>query len=78
MAKIEKSMLLLAALEHSNKENIVLHQNKHENGLKFWGIYESMHPDWQGWGELLKAVWLYILILKLHQRFYFLPVGFMG
>lgn len=46
MAKIENSMLLLATLEHSNKEDKILHQNKHENGLKFWGIYESMHPDW--------------------------------
>ena len=49
MAKIEKSMLLLATLEHSNKEDKVLHQNSHENGLTFWGIYESMHPDWAGY-----------------------------
>ena len=45
MAKIENSMLLLATLEHSNREDKVLHKNKHENGLTFWGIYESMHPD---------------------------------
>ena len=59
MAKIEKSMLLLAALEHSNKEDKVLHQNSHENGLTFWGIYESMHPDWQGWGAVKSCMALY-------------------
>ena len=42
--KIENSMLLLATLEHSNKEDKVLHQNSHENGLTFLGIYESMNP----------------------------------
>ena len=51
MAKIENSMLLLATLEHSNKEDKVLHQNSHENGLKFWGNirkYESL----VGWGAV--------------------------
>lgn len=38
MAKIETSMLLLSELEHSNREDKVLHKNKHENGLTFWGI----------------------------------------
>lgn len=52
MAKIEKSMLLLATLEHSNKEDKALHQNSHENGLTFWGIYESMNPSWAGWGAV--------------------------
>lgn len=52
MAKIENSMNLLAQLEHSNRTNKVLHQNQHENGLTFWGIYESMHPDWKGWGAV--------------------------
>lgn len=48
MAKIEHSMLLLATLEHSNREDKVLHKNSHENGLTFWGIYESMYSDWKG------------------------------
>ena len=53
MAKIENSMLLLATLEHSNKEDKVLHQNQHENGLTFWGIYESMHPhSLASWGAV--------------------------
>ena len=60
MAKIENSMLLLATLEHSNKEDKVLHQNSHENGLTYWGIYESMHPDWKGWG----AVKSYMFIIQ--------------
>ena len=49
MAQIEKTMGLLASLEHSGRENKVLHQNKHENGLTFWGIYESMHHEWAGY-----------------------------
>lgn len=52
MAKIENAMLLLATLEHSNKEDKALHQNSHENGLTFCGTYESMHPDWAGWERL--------------------------
>lgn len=47
MANINKSMDLLAHLEHSNREDKVLHKNNFENGLTYWGIYESMHPNWK-------------------------------
>jgi len=59
MANIDKSMDLLANLEHSGREDKVLHKNKHENGLTFWGIYESMHPDWKGWGAVKSCMALY-------------------
>ena len=59
MSKIENSMLLLAKLEHSNREDKVLHQNSHENGLTFWGIYESMYPNWTGWGAVKSCMTLY-------------------
>lgn len=49
MAKIENSMILLATLEHSNREDKVLHKNKGEDGLTFFGIYESANPSWKGW-----------------------------
>lgn len=59
MANIDKSMELLANLEHSNREDIVLHRNKHENGLTYWGIYESMHPNWKGWGAVKSCISFY-------------------
>lgn len=59
MAKIEETMNLLAALEHSGRENKVLHQNNHENGLTFWGIYESENPHWKGWGAVKSCMALY-------------------
>lgn len=59
MANIETSMKLLADLEHSNREDKVLHKNKHENGLTYWGIYESMHPSWKGWGAVKSCISFY-------------------
>ena len=49
MANIRNSMFLLADLEHSGKEDLVLHKNQFENGLTFWGIYEKENPNWDGW-----------------------------
>lgn len=59
MAKIEESMSLLADLEHSGREDKVLHVNEFENGLTFWGIYESMHPNWKGWGAIKSCMAVY-------------------
>ena len=49
MADIKKSMELLKQVEHSNRNDKLLHKNKGENGLTFFGIYEGAHPDWKGW-----------------------------
>ena len=49
MADIRKSMELLKQVEHSNRNDKLLHKNKGENGLTFFGIYEVAHPDWKGW-----------------------------
>lgn len=27
----------------------MLHQNKNEDGLTFYGIYEKWNKDWKGW-----------------------------
>ena len=43
MAKIENSMILLATLEHSNKEDKALHQNSHENGA--WSTATIETPE---------------------------------
>lgn len=49
MATLEKAMALLKQVEHSNSNEKLLHKNKGENGLTFFGIYESAHPHWKGW-----------------------------
>lgn len=49
MADIRKSMELLKKVEHSNRNEKLLHKNKGETGLTFFGIYETAHPNWEGW-----------------------------
>lgn len=54
MADIRKSMELLKKVEHSNRNDKLLHKNKGETGLTFFGIYETAHPNWKGW-RIIKA-----------------------
>lgn len=49
MANFNKSMDLLSFLEYSNQDWKLLHQNKNEDGLTFYGIYEKWNKDWNGW-----------------------------
>ena len=49
MADIKKSIELLKKVEHSNRNEKLLHKNKGEIGLTFFGIYETAHPNWKGW-----------------------------
>lgn len=49
MANFNKSMELLSFLEYSNQDWKLLHQNKNEDGLTFYGIYEKWNKDWNGW-----------------------------
>lgn len=49
MADIRKSMELLKKVEHSNRNEKLLHRNKGEIGLTFFGIYQGAHPNWKGW-----------------------------
>lgn len=49
MADIKKSIELLKQVEHSNRNEKLLHKNKGEDGLTFFGIYEKAHPTWKGW-----------------------------
>lgn len=54
MADIRKSMELLKKVEHSNRNDKLLHKNRGESGLTFFGIYETAHPNWKGW-RIIKA-----------------------
>lgn len=49
MASFEKSMELIKFLEFSNRDDKILHQNRYEDGLTFYGIYEKYSKDWSGW-----------------------------
>lgn len=49
MANFYEAMELLKHLEHRGKKEELLHKNKGELGLTFFGIYQSAHPSWRGW-----------------------------
>ena len=49
----DKSFDELIKLEFNNKYD-ALHKNDGENGYTFMGIYESAHPNWQGWNFIYK------------------------
>lgn len=49
MADFKKSMEILKQVEHSGRNDKLLHKNKNEIGLTFFGIYQGAHPKWKGW-----------------------------
>ena len=48
MADIKLAVQELGKLEFEDKYDI-LHKNEGENGLTFFGIYQSANPTWRGW-----------------------------
>ncbi len=44
-----KILDLIRDVEFSNNNSLLLHKNDGENGLTYFGIYESAHPKWTGW-----------------------------
>ncbi|NOR57114.1 MAG: peptidoglycan domain protein [Sulfurimonas sp.] len=48
MANYYEAFEKFKGIEFSHSWNI-LHQNKGENGLTYYGIYQSAHPAWKGW-----------------------------
>lgn len=68
MAQIEKSIVLLEQLEHSSNPSKVLHKNSHENGLTYWGIYESANPTWPGWSAVKACLDFYNGEVKIASR----------
>ena len=52
MANIKKAMKILGYVEHNNDNTQVLHKNKGELGLTFWGIYQTAHPTLKIWNTI--------------------------
>lgn len=50
MNDFEKAMVELASVEHNSDSTKVLHKNVTENGLTFFGIYQSANPNLKIWG----------------------------
>lgn len=44
-----KILSMIKDVEFSNDNSLLLHKNDGENGLTYFGIYESAHPKWAGW-----------------------------
>jgi len=40
---------IIKEVEFSNNNSLLLHKNPTEDGLTYFGIYESAHPNWYGW-----------------------------
>lgn len=40
---------MIRDVEFSNDNTKLLHKNDGENGLTYFGIYQSAHPKWNGW-----------------------------
>lgn len=40
---------MIKDVEFSNDNSQLLHKNDGENGLTYFGIYQSAHPLWKGW-----------------------------
>ena len=52
MANIKEAIKILAFVEHNNDNTQVLHKNKGELGLTFWGIYQTAHPTLKIWNTI--------------------------
>ena len=45
----DKALEMIKQVEFSNNNSKLLHKNPTENGLTYFGIYQSAHPKWSGW-----------------------------
>lgn len=45
----KKILDMIRDVEFSNDNTKLLHKNDGENGLTYFGIYQSAHPKWNGW-----------------------------
>ena len=55
MAEFNRAFKKFNHIEYDNPGNL-LHQNRKENGLTFYGIYESAHPLWSGWENVYMSL----------------------
>lgn len=49
MIHIKEIMKMIRDVEFSNIDSKLLHKNPTEDGLTYYGIYQSAHPNWKGW-----------------------------
>lgn len=54
--KFRYAMRILKQVEFSNRDDLLLHKNKHEATVTFYGIYQKAHPGWKRWNEILKIL----------------------
>lgn len=59
MAQHKEAFKKMHGTEYSSPMD-VLHKNKNEKGLTFWGIYEVAHEHWKGWE------YIYLMLKKHH------------
>ena len=59
MANFNTAFKKMKGMEYSSTRDI-LHKNKNEKGLTFFGIYETAHEHWEGWE------YIYMMIKKYH------------
>ncbi len=57
MANFDEAFKRFNGIEFNRPEN-VLHQNKGETGLTFYGIYQKAHPNWNGWHRVYAHIML--------------------
>ena len=55
MANFNEAFQILMRLEFSKPED-ALDRNPTERGWTFMGIYQTAHPRWAGWNEILETV----------------------
>lgn len=69
MANFNEAFQILMKLEFSHPED-ALDKNPTESGWTFMGIYQTAHPHWAGWDEILGAVALGGDIEKISRALY--------
>lgn len=47
-----KVLDMIKAVEFSNDNSKLLHKNPTEDGLTYYGIHETSHPNWYGWNVI--------------------------
>lgn len=52
MANFYDAFLKFKGIEFSSPED-ALHKNVGEDGLTYYGIYQSAHPSWTGWSRVM-------------------------
>ena len=71
MADIRDSLKLIWAVEYSDDKRRALEKNPGETGLTYKGIYQTAHPQWDGWRIVRAAVQKYNNDLKLASMMLF-------